>query len=80
MPIFSPLISLDKLEIEAIAKKIGTYEVSIIPDGGCSAVPRYPETHADLKLTQKTVEEINQKEILDAVAESIEKIDIKEGE
>ena len=80
MPIFSPLIRLDKLEIEAIAKKIGTYEVSIIPDGGCSAVPRYPETHADLKLTKNVIEEINQREILDIVAESIEKIDIKEGE
>lgn len=74
MPIFSPLISLDKLEIEVIAKKIGTYEISIIPDGGCGAVPRYPETHADLEFTKKVIDNINQKEILEKVSESFEKI------
>ncbi|RAP46269.1 MAG: tRNA 4-thiouridine(8) synthase ThiI [Methanosphaera sp. rholeuAM6] len=76
MPIFSPLICFDKIEIEEIAKKIGTYEVSIIPDSGCSAVPRYPETHADLELFKKIVEEINQKECLEKVAESISRIDL----
>lgn len=74
MPIFSPLISLDKLEIEFIAKKIGTYPVSIIPDGGCGAVPKYPETHADLEFTKKIIEYINQKDILKKVSESIELI------
>ncbi len=75
MPIFSPLISLDKLEIEEIAKKIGTYEVSIIPDGGCSAVPRYPETHADLELFKKIVIEIDQKKCLEEISNSISRID-----
>ncbi len=76
MPIFSPLISLDKLEIESIAKKVGTYEISIIPDSGCGAVPKYPETHADLELTKKIIEDINQKEILEKVSESIQRIDV----
>ena len=76
MPIFSPLISLDKMEIEAIAKKIGTYEVSIIPDGGCTAVPKYPETHADLELTKSVIEKINQKKLLLEVGESIQRIDV----
>lgn len=76
MPIFSPLISLDKLEIESIARKIGTYEVSIIPDGGCKAVPKYPETHADLELTKNVIEEINQREILEEVTKSIQRIDV----
>ncbi len=64
MPIFSPLISMDKIEIEEIAKKIGTYETSIIPDSGCKAVPRYPETHADLDLVNQIIENINQKDKL----------------
>ena len=76
MPIFSPLISLDKLEIESIAKKIGTYDVSVIPDGGCKAVPKYPETHADLDLVNKIIEKINQKEALDDVAKTITRIDV----
>ncbi|RJS49770.1 MAG: tRNA 4-thiouridine(8) synthase ThiI [Methanobacterium sp.] len=49
IPILSPLIGMDKVEIENMAKEIGTYDISIIPDGGCSAVPRYPETNADLE-------------------------------
>lgn len=48
MPILSPLIGLDKEEITAIAKDIGTFEISKIDDGGCHAVPKYPETYADL--------------------------------
>ena len=75
MPIFSPLISLDKLEIEEIAKNIGTYETSIIPDGGCSAVPKYPETHADLNLFNEIVNEINQKEFLEKISDSLTRID-----
>ena len=75
MPIFSPLISMDKIEIEAIAKEIGTYETSIIPDGGCSAVPKHPETHANLELVDEIVEKINQKECLEKVADTIVRID-----
>jgi thiamine biosynthesis protein ThiI len=76
MPIFSPLISLDKIEIEEIAKKIGTYETSIIPDSGCKAVPRYPETHADLELVKNIVEEIKQEEFLENLSKSISRIDV----
>ena len=71
MPILSPLIGLDKEEITSIAKDIGTYEISKIDDGGCSAVPRYPETHADLKLVKETCDAINQDEIIQKVFENI---------
>ncbi|WP_405270961.1 tRNA uracil 4-sulfurtransferase ThiI [Methanobrevibacter sp.] len=60
MPILSPLIGLDKEEITAIAKDIGTFEISKIDDGGCSAVPRYPETRADLKRVKEACEAMNQ--------------------
>lgn len=76
MPIFSPLISFDKIEIEEIGKKIGTYEVSILPDTGCSAVPKYPETHADLELFKKVVVDINQEKVLEETAKSFERIDV----
>lgn len=46
MPILRPLIGLDKLEIEAIAKEIGTYEISIGPEQSCLAVPSKPATMA----------------------------------
>lgn len=59
-PILSPLIGLDKIEIEKISRKIGTFPISEINDGGCSAVPRYPETKAELSRVNDALELINQ--------------------
>ncbi|MFB5065678.1 MAG: tRNA uracil 4-sulfurtransferase ThiI [Candidatus Wallacebacter cryptica] len=46
MPIFRPLIGLDKQEIVDLAKKIGTYETSILPYEDCCTVfvPKNPAT------------------------------------
>jgi thiamine biosynthesis protein ThiI len=49
MPVIRPLIGHDKIEIEAIAKEIGTYEISISKSDGCTIVPSKPITEADLK-------------------------------
>ncbi len=49
MPVLRPLIGYDKIEIESIAKDIGTYEISISRSNGCSIVPGRPITEADLK-------------------------------
>jgi thiamine biosynthesis protein ThiI len=46
--LIQPLIALTKLEIEKIAKEIGTYEASIQKSRACLAAPKYPITHADL--------------------------------
>ena len=45
-PIIRPLIGLDKIEIIDTAKKIGTYDISIIQTKGCAAVPIKPVTEA----------------------------------
>lgn len=46
MPIFRPLIAFDKLDIMEIAKKIDTYEISILPYEDCCTVfvPKEPKT------------------------------------
>ncbi len=46
LPIFRPLIGDDKEDIIRIAREIGTYETSILPDQDCCTlfVPRHPET------------------------------------
>lgn len=75
VPILSPLIGLDKEEITAIAKDIGTFEISKIDDGGCSAVPRYPETHADLERVKKACADMNQDEEVQKAFENIRKLD-----
>jgi len=53
VPVLRPLIGYDKLEIEEIAKSIGTYELSIIRSNGCSVVPSKPITEADMGKMRK---------------------------
>lgn len=75
MPILSPLIGLDKEEITAIAKDIGTFEISKIDDGGCSAVPKYPETRADLERVKQACEDMDQDAEIEKAFEKIRKLD-----
>ena len=71
MPVLSPLIGLDKIEIENIGKKIGTFEISILPAPGCTAVPKYPETNADLEKFLDVLEDIDFEEKVEEVVSSI---------
>ncbi|HTT73437.1 MAG TPA: hypothetical protein VMG99_04720 [Thermoplasmata archaeon] len=48
LPIVRPLIGFDKQEIEAVAKSIGTYEISTRPGLCCQAVPDRPATRSNL--------------------------------
>ena len=75
MPILSPLIGLDKEEITAIAKEIGTFPISEIDDGGCSAVPRYPETRADLERVKEACNAMNQDVEIEKAFENIRKLE-----
>ena len=51
LPIFRPLIGMDKEEITAEAQRLGTYPISIIPDQDCCTLftPRNPLTRARLR-------------------------------
>jgi thiamine biosynthesis protein ThiI len=51
LPIFRPLIGMDKDEITAEAIRIGTYPISIVPDQDCCTLftPRNPLTRARLQ-------------------------------
>lgn len=49
IPILRPLIGFDKIEIEKIAKKIGTYNISISPGLCCTIVPKKPRTSGRLE-------------------------------
>ena len=46
LPIFRPCIGMDKEEIVAISRKIGTFDISIEPYEDCCTVftPRHPRT------------------------------------
>ena len=53
--ILRPLVGMDKDEISAEAKRIGTYSISIIPDQDCCTLftPKHPATRARLDVVER---------------------------
>jgi len=73
LPVFAPLIGMNKAEIVAIARSIGTYDYSIIPSPDCCSfmVARHPETKARLRDVERMEEPIPIADLTEkAVAES----------
>ena len=58
-PVHRPLLGFDKTETEALAKKIGTYEISIRKAKGCTAAPNQPATAAKLETVKKAEEKLH---------------------
>ena len=50
LPVFRPLIGMDKSEIVSISRKIDTYDLSVLPYEDCCTVftPRHPRTRPEL--------------------------------
>jgi len=57
LPVYSPLIAWEKSETMALARQIGTYEISIAEAEGCTP-PRNPKTGVDAERLLKVLEEI----------------------
>ena len=79
MPLFRPLIGMDKDEIVAEAIRLGTYTTSIIPDQDCCTLftPRNPLTRARLADIERAemaipVEELVAQAVRDALVEDVE--------
>jgi thiamine biosynthesis protein ThiI len=55
LPVLRPLIGMDKEEITAEARRLGTYPISIIPDQDCCTLftPRHPATKARMADVQR---------------------------
>ena len=77
LPILSPLIGLDKVEIQKIAEKIGTFKISILPESDCSAAPKHPETNAVLENVLQVQEDINMSQELENTLSTMNKISLK---
>ncbi|MEK7627310.1 MAG: tRNA uracil 4-sulfurtransferase ThiI [Patescibacteria group bacterium] len=73
MPVFRPLIGMDKEEIINKAKSIGTYDISIRPYGDCCSffVPKHPVTKANSDTIFNIAQKIDKK-IIDKTLDSIE--------
>ena len=73
-PAFRPLIAMDKTDIMEIARKIGTYETSILPYEDCCTifVPKHPKTNPKLDKIRKEEEKLNIDELVEKSIENIE--------
>jgi thiamine biosynthesis protein ThiI len=79
LPLFRPLIGMDKDEITAQAIALGTYPISIIPDQDCCTLftPRNPQTRARLGPIEAAelalpIDEIVERAVTDAVVEEFQ--------
>ena len=62
--ILRPLIGFDKEDTIQIAKKIGTFDLSVAPAEGCEAVPIKPSTQARIEQIQVEEQKINVDELV----------------
>ena len=60
LPVYSPLIAFEKTETMALAREIGTYELSIAEAEGCTP-PRNPKTGVEFTRLRRVLEEIGLK-------------------
>ena len=76
MPVLQPLIGMDKEEIVTLARKIGTFETSILPYEDCCTVftPRHPRTHPKLKDVEAAESALDMDALVDEAVKGIERI------
>ena len=78
IPVFRPLIGFDKDDIIEIAKKIETFDTSILPFEDCCTVfvPKHPVTKPSLEKIIESESKIDFEPLVNKAIEEIETIDI----
>ena len=73
MPVFRPLIGMDKDEIVVISRKIGTFETSIEPYEDCCTVftPKHPRTKPVLKYVEQAENELDCEALTERALENL---------
>ena len=82
MPVIRPVSCLDKLEIIDIAKKIDTYDISILPFEDCCTVfvPKHPVINPSLNECLRNEELFNYEELIDKTVDNVMTISIDNKE
>ena len=78
MPIFMPLVGMDKEEIVTFARKIGTMETSILPYEDCCTVftPQHPKTKPTLGQLIHAEEKLDREELMAKAIAGVEKLKV----
>lgn len=78
MPIYRPLIGMDKMETVEIARRIGTFETSIQPYEDCCTVftPKHPKTRPNLEEVLKEEENYDHAALEEIAIRDIETVTV----
>ena len=78
MPVFRPLIGMDKDEIIKISRKIGAFETSILPYEDCCTVftPKHPRTRPNLSFVEKAQDNLDCDELIEEAINNLKVIKI----
>ena len=78
IPIFMPLVGMDKEELVNIARKIGTLETSILPYEDCCTVftPKHPKTKPTLGQLLNAEKNLDREALIQRALEQVEKIKV----
>lgn len=76
LPVYRPLIGMDKNEVVNIARHIGTYETSILPYEDCCTlfVARHPATRPSLERTLDYESVLDEEQLITKALEQVETI------
>ena len=78
MPVLQPLIGMDKEEIIALARKLGTFDTSVLPYEDCCTVftPRHPRTHPNIEDVEKAESALDIEALVEEALAGIEKAEL----
>ncbi len=73
IPVFRPLIGMDKNEIITISRNIGAFETSILPYEDCCTVftPKHPRTRPSLELIESAESAFDFSEMIERAIETV---------
>lgn len=76
LPVLRPLIGMDKTDIIQIARKIGTFDTSILPYEDCCTVftPRHPRTRPKLEEVLEVEKALDVETLIDEAFNGIERV------
>lgn len=82
MPVFRPLIGMDKNEVIEIARKIDTFETSILPYEDCCTVfvAKHPKTKPQLSQIIKAESRLDLEEMIEKAIQNTEIIRVRQGD
>ncbi len=79
LPVLQPLIGMDKEELIPLARKIGTFDTSILPYEDCCTVftPKHPRTRPKLSEVERAESVLDIDALVDEAVKGLEEVELR---